>query len=181
MQTAIERNPRPEKVAEVDRLTTKFAEAKSVFFTDYSGLTVADVSDLRRQFRQNNVEYLVVKNSLARLGAIKAGHDGVVEHLKGPIALAIGYEDPAAPARVIANFLKKHEKPAVKACLIDGDILDGSEAAEIAKWPTREELLAKLVGSLNSPITGLVYALSGVLRQLVTVLDAIRKQKEASN
>ncbi len=175
---AYAREPRPEKVAEVEKLSEKLSSAKSVYLTDYSGLSVEQITDLRRQFTEQKVEYLVVKNTLARFGAKKAGQDNLIEHFQGPIALAIGYDDPASPARVLTAFLKKHPKPEVKACMIDGDVLPGSEVENISKWLTREELLTKLVGSLNSPISGLVNTLSGVLRQFVTVLDAVREKKE---
>ena len=102
----------------------------------------------------------------------------MVEHFQGPVALAFGYDDPASPARVLTAFRKKHPKPEVKVCMIDGDVMPGSEVENISKWLTRDELIAKIVGSLNSPISGLVNTLSGVLRQLVTVLDAVRDKKE---
>lgn len=170
--------PRPEKVAEVEKLSEKLTNAKGVYLTDFSGLSVEDITDLRKRFTKENVEYLVVKNTLARFGAQKAGQDNLVEHFRGPIAMALGYEDPATPARILNGFLKDHHKPEVKACMIEGDVLPGSEVENISKWLTREELLAKLVGSLNSPIYGFVNTLAGVLRQFVTVVDAIRQQKE---
>ncbi len=175
---AYTREPRPDKVAEVERLSEKLTSAKGVYLTDFSGLSVEAITDLRKRFTEQNVEYLVVKNTLARFGAKKAGQDNLIEHFRGPVALALGYDDPAAPARIITTFFKSHKKPEVKACLIEGDVLPGSEVESISKWLTREELLAKLVGSLNSPISGLVNTLSGVLRQFVTVLDAVREQKE---
>ncbi|KAA3657813.1 MAG: 50S ribosomal protein L10 [Calditrichaeota bacterium] len=172
------REPRPEKVAEVEKLSEKLTSAKGVYLTDFSGLSVEDITDLRRRFTKENVEYLVVKNTLAKFGAKKAGQEDLVEHFRGPVAVALGYEDPATPARILTSFLKEHEKPEVKACMIEGDVLPGSEVDSISKWLTREELLAKLVGSLNSPVSGLVNTLAGVLRQFVTVLDAIREKKE---
>lgn len=171
------REPRPEKMAVVNALSEKFSSAKSVFLTDYSGLTVADITDLRRKFRESNTEYLVVKNTLAKLGAQQAGKDGLLPYLQGPIAIAVSYEDPASPARVLKAFLKDHQRPEIKACLIDDEIMPASEASAIADWPTREELLAKLVGSLNAPISGLVMVLAGVQRQLLYVLNAIADKK----
>ncbi len=177
----VSREPRPEKVAAVELLTEKFNKANSIFLTDFSGLSVEDITELRRQFRAKDVEYLVVKNTLAERGAQNAGHEGMVPYLVGPIAVALGYDDPAEPARVIAEFRKSHDKPEVKACIIEGDVLPGSEAANIAKWPSREELLASLVGSLNSPISGLVMSLSGLPRKLVYALNAIREKKESGS
>lgn len=173
------REPRPEKVQQVALLKEKFQNASSIFLTDYSGLSVADITELRRKLSEQGNEYIVIKNTLARLGAKEAGIDGIVEYFEGPIALAISYEDPAVPARVITSFLKSHPKPEIKACLVEGDVLSGGEAVAIAKWPTREELLARLVGHMNYPIQGFVMALGGIIRRLVYVLDAIKDQKES--
>lgn len=172
------REYRPEKVAAVAAFSEKLSNAKSVFLTDYSGLSVAEISELRKKFRESQAEYFVVKNTLARLSAKDAGKESILPYLEGPIAVAISYEDPASPARVLADFLKNHPKPEVKACLIEDDILPGSEAAEIAKWATREELLAKVVGSLNAPISGLVMTLSGIQRKLLYAFNAIASKKE---
>ncbi len=171
------RPPRPEKVAQVEMLKEKFAAAKGAFLADYSGLSVEEITELRRKLRETNNEFLVVKNTLARLSARQAGVEDVVPYLQGPIAIAFSYDDPASPARVITEFLKKHPKPEVKACVIEGDVLPGEKAQEIAKWPTREELLARLVGQLNAPIYGLVNSLADMIRRLVYVLHAIEEKK----
>jgi len=173
------REHRPEKVEQVARLKEKFQKASSIFLADYSGLSVAEITELRRKLREQNNEFIVIKNTLARLGAKEAGIDRMVDYFEGPTALAISYDDPAVPARVIAAFLKSHPKPEIKACLVEGDVLPGEDAAAIAKWPTREELLARLVGHLNYPIQGLVMSLGGIIRQLVYVLSAIKDKKES--
>lgn len=173
------REYRPEKIAAVAALSEKFSTAKSVFLTDYCGLSVADISELRKRFRENKTEYFVIKNTLARLGAKDAGKDGILPYLDGPIALAISYEDPASPARILADFLKKHSKPEIKACLIEDDIYTGKEAQEVAKWATREELLVRVVGSLNSPISGLVMALAGIQKKLLYAINAICEKKDS--
>ena len=174
------REPRPEKVAQVEVLKEKFTAAKSAFLTDFTGLSVEEVTELRRKLREKENEFLVVKNTLARRGAKEAGIEDVIPYLQGPIAIAFSYNDPASPARVISDFIKAHKKPSVKACLIEGDVLPGEQAAEIANWPTREELLARLVGQLNAPITGLVMCLNDVTRRFVQVLNAIKEKKEGS-
>jgi len=177
-----DRNPRPEKALAVEKLAEKLSTAKSVFLTDYSGLSVAEISQLRREFRKNGAEYLVVKNTLARLSAKSTGHDGILPFLEGPTALAFSYDDPASPARAVVKFLqdrgkKASQKPEIKACMIEGDVLPGKDASAIANWPTRDELLAKLVGSLNSPISGLVMTLAGVQKKLLYALNAVAEKK----
>ncbi|RME01187.1 MAG: 50S ribosomal protein L10 [Calditrichaeota bacterium] len=173
------REPRPEKAAQVEFLKEKFTAAKSAFLTDFTGLSVDEITELRRKLRESQNEYMVVKNTLARLGAKQAGLDQVLPYLQGPTAIAFSFDDPASPARVITDFLKKHSSPKIKACLIEGDVLPGEEAADIANWPTREELLARLVGQLNAPITGLVMCLNDITRRFVQVLNAIKEKKEA--
>ena len=172
------REYRPEKISAVSAFSEKLSNAKSVFLTDYSGLSVADISELRKKFRENQTEYFNKKNTLARLGAKDAGKDGILPYLEGPIAVAISYGDPASPARVLMDFKKTHPKPDVKACLIEDDVYPGSEAEDIAKWASREELLAKVVGSLNAPITGLVMTLSGIQRKLLYALNAVADKKD---
>lgn len=178
-QASQTRQPRPEKVAQVEMLAEKFKNATSVFLTDYSGLSVSEITDLRKQLRESENEYLVVKNTLARLSAREAGHDGIVPFLQGPIALAFSYGDPASPARVLTAFQKNRDKPAIKACLVEGDVLEANSAKEVALWPTRDELLARLVGQMNAPLSGLVMTLSAIPRNLVYVLNAIKNKKES--
>lgn len=179
MTTSQPRVIRPGKAASVADITKKFSAAKSIFLTDYSGLTVEAMTELRRHLRKSRVEYLVVKNTLARLSARQAGCEAIVPHLDGPTAVAFGMGDPIAPARIIADFLKAHnEKPAIKACLFEGQLFEGTSAIELAKLPSRDELLIRLLQALNSPMHGLAQALSGILRNFVYVLNAVAEKKK---
>ena len=170
--------PNPQKVEIVEELSKKISEAKSVFLTDFTGLNVQEISELRRSLKGASVEYQVVKNTLARLSVKSAGYDDLLEFLDGPTALAFGTDDPAAPARIMKEFRKSNEKLKFKACLFDGVLLGVDRIDEIANLPTKEVLLARLLGSLNSPLTNLVCSLNGILTQLVTVIDAVKKQTE---
>lgn len=170
---------RSEKADSVDAITKKFHAAKSIFLTDYSGLTVEAITDLRRKMRKSKVEYLVVKNTLARISARNAGCEAIVKHLDGPTAVALGMDDPVAPAKIIADFVKgDREKPKIKACLLDGQLYEGAQAIDLAKLPTRGELIAQLLGSMNAPLTGMVQVLSGVLRNFVYALNAVAEKKK---
>ena len=173
---------RPEKADSVEAITKKLTAAKSIFLTDYSGLTVEAITALRRNMRKSKVEYLVVKNTLARISARNAGCEAIVPHLDGPTAVALGMEDPIAPAKIIADFVKAdREKPKIKACLLDGHLYEGAQAIELAKLPSRDELIAKLLGSMNAPLTGMVQVLSGVLRNFVYALNAVAEKKKEEN
>ncbi len=169
---------RPEKQEAVAQIVAKFTSAKSVFLTDYSGLTVEAITNLRRNLRKSQVEFQVSKNTLARIAAQQVGYKDLVPHLEGPTALAFGMGDPAAPAKVLTDFLKTNEKPKVKAIIFEGKYFDAKSMSEIATLPSREQLLARLLGSLNSPITGLASSLSGIIRKLAYALNAVAESKQ---
>ncbi|MFQ5641507.1 MAG: 50S ribosomal protein L10 [bacterium] len=172
--------PNPQKIEIVEQLTKKISEASSVYLTDFTGLNVQEINDLRRSFKGASVEYLVIKNTLARLSVKSAGFDDLLEYLDGPTAMAFGVDDPVAPARVMKEFKKNNDKLKYKACLLDGVLFGADRVEEIANLPTKEVLLARLMGSLNAPLTNLVSVLNGLLTQLVTALDAVQKLKEES-
>lgn len=171
---------RPEKQEAVTQIAAKLSSAKSVFLTDYSGLTVEAITNLRRNLRKSQVEFQVSKNTLARIAAQEVGFKDLVPHLEGPTALAYGMGDPTAPAKVLTEFLKTNEKPKVKAIIFEGKYFDAKSMAEIATLPSREMLLARLLGSLNAPITGLASSLSGIIRKLAYALNAVAESKGKS-
>jgi len=169
---------RPDKKLAVEKISDIFQNAASVFVTDYKGLNVEQISDLRNQCRENSVHYLVVKNTLARIAAKNAGYEEMIQYLKGPSAIAYSYDDPSAPARVVTSFAKKAEKPTIRFSLFEGNLYGPEKVAEIAALPTKDELYAKLLGSLNSPISGFVGTLNGLLRKFVGTLQAVKEDKE---
>lgn len=169
---------RPEKAEAVTQLSEKFANAKSVFLTDFTGLTVEAVTNLRRNFRKSNVEYVVGKNTLMRIAAEKAGYGKIVPYLEGPTALAFGMKDAGAPAKVILDFFKTNQKPAIKAIIFEGQFFEAKQAEAISKLPSRAEVLAQLVGGLNAPLTNLVGSLQAVLSNFVYVMHAYSEKKE---
>jgi large subunit ribosomal protein L10 len=169
--------PSAKNVQTVDELSAKFQKAKAVYFTDYLGLDVASVTDLRSRFYRSEVEYRVAKNTLIKLAAEKNNIEGLDEFLTGPTALAISYGEPTAPARVLKEFAKTHEKPTVKGILFEGQILSGEEFQRIADLPSREELLAKLAALLQSPLVKLVNTLQAPLTKMVGVLNSLKEQK----
>jgi len=170
--------PRPEKVAVVDEIAEKMERTQSLFLTDFTGLDVEAINELRRLLRENDVEYRVVKNTLARLAADKAGREDLKPYLIGPTAMAFGYQDPVLPAKLIGQFAQKTGKPEVKVILFEGQILEKEALNRLKNLPSRDQLLAQLLGGLNSPVTGLVMVLKGLLREVVGLVDAIAKSKE---
>lgn len=170
--------PTPQKAQIIDEVTDSFGRAKSVFLADFTGLTVEEMTELRRSFRQAGVEFRVVKNTLARMAAEKSSYGALSRYFEGPTALALAMQDPAAPARIILEYRKKKEKPHVKAFVFEGQMLDPSQLEAIAELPPREVIIGHLLAGLNSPIVRLVGVLQGLLSDLVHTLDAIREKRE---
>jgi len=172
--------PTPQKEAIVAEITEQLNEAKSVFLTDFKGLNVDEINDLRRVFTGASVQYRVVKNSLARLSVKEAGCDELLEYLDGPTAIAFGMDDPAAPARVIKKFAKDSGKLSVKVGLMDGVLIDSTRVNEIASLPSKVQLLGQLSGVLNAPLSNLVLSLNAILSKLVFALNAVKENKDES-
>ena len=173
------------KQAVVAELKEQLTSAKGVVLTGYKGLTVAQDTALRREFREAGVTYHVVKNTMLRLAAQEAGIEGLDEHLEGTTAFAFSAEDAVAPAKVIGGFIKKNKLDdagvlTIKVGMVEGQVIDAKEVNALATLPSREELIAKMLGSMNAPISNTVNVLQGVIRNAVYVLDADRAQKESA-
>jgi len=151
--------PNKKNIQQVEELTKKLDQAKAVYFTDYLGLDVGSLTQLRSEFFNNSVEYYVAKNTLVKIAAENNKIEGLNEFLTGPTAMAISYDEPTTPAKIIKEFAKKFEKPTVKGMLFDGEILDGSIFDKIADMPSREQLVATLAVSLQSPMLKLAVVL----------------------
>jgi len=171
--------PRPDKVQKVNDVSESLNRAKSIFMTDFTGLSVEEMTILRREFRKADVHYVVVKNTLAKLSAEKSGFDNMVKFLNGPTGLAMSFDDPVAPIRIIDSFQKQYNKPSIKAAIVEGELLDEQATQEIRNIPSRDVLLGQVVSGIASPISGLVGGLQGLFRNLVYALDAIKDKKES--
>lgn len=170
---------REEKVRIVEEIKQKLSQSSSAVLVDYRRLTVEEVTQLRKEFRENGVDYKVYKNTLTELAVKELGYEGLIPYLAGPTAIAFGVKDPVAPAKILTENIKKLKKMELKAGLVDGKVIDVEGVKALAELPSREELIAKMLGSMNAPITGLVRVLNGPIRGLVVALNAIREQKEA--
>jgi large subunit ribosomal protein L10 len=162
---------------ELAQLTEKLDKAKAVYFTDFLGLDVSSITELRSEFFKASIEFKVAKNTLLKLAAKNINLEGLDDFLVGSTAIAISYDEPTAPAKVLKKFTENHEKPDVKAILFDGEVLDGSEYLKFATLPTKDELLTKLVLMLNSPITILARTLSGSMTNFVNGLNNLKNTK----
>jgi len=160
------------------KLDDKFGKAKSVYFADYRGLSVQNMGDLRQKLREEGVEYVIAKKTLMKLSVKNANLPEIPDELmEGPVGAAFGYEDEIAPVKILHNYAKEVDALQILGGLVEGKYITKAEATELAKLPSKDELLAKLVGSLKSPISGFHGVLSGVLRNFVGVMGAYQEKK----
>lgn len=158
-------------------LADKFRKSKAVVFSDFKGLTVKDMTDLRRELRKEGVSFDVVKKTLINVALKDAGIEMDVKKLEGQIAVAVSGKDEVAAAKIIAKAAKANENLKIAGGLLGVKELSVEEIKSLAKLPSKEELLGKLVGTLNAPVSGFVNVLAGNLRGLVTVLKAVSEKK----
>ena len=154
-----------QKKAVVEEIKTKLSQAQSVVFVDYRGFTVAEDTELRNEFRKTGTEYKVLKNSMIELAAKEMGIEGLDDHLKGPTAVAFGMTDPGAPARILLDFTKKAKKGTIKCGCVDGQKLDVKGVEALASIPSREVLIAKVMGSMMSAVSKFVYLVEAIRKQ----------------
>lgn len=157
-----------------------FSKSAVVIVTDYKGLNVAAVTDLRRKLREADVQYKVVKNTLLARASEGTDAEAIKAYFKGPNAVAFSYTDPVAPAKVLCDFVRENEKLDIRIGVLNGKVLDLDAIKALAKLPSREQLLAQVLSVMNQVPTSLVTALSDVPRRMVNVLNAIKDQKEAA-
>ncbi len=164
----------------IEGIGGKMKTAKAMIFADYRGLTVEQDTELRNALRKAGVDYKVVKNTLTRFAANESGLEGLDAYLKGPTAMASSKTDPVAPAKVLSEYAKKYNKLELKAGVVEGRIIDAGGIKALAELPPREVLIARVLGGLNAPISGLVNVLNGNIRGLVVALNAIAEQKASA-
>jgi large subunit ribosomal protein L10 len=169
---------RAEKERLVEELSTKMRGAKALYYTDFTGLTVKRMTELRRRLRKAGVEYVVIKNTLALRAVNESGLMGT--RLRGPTGVVIG-GDPVTAAKVLSDFAREFEqKPEVKGGLLDGRALSSAQVKRLATMPPREQMLAELGASMQYPLAGFVGALAGVLSTFAGALSALHAQKESA-
>lgn len=161
-------------------LHENFSKSAVVIITDYKGLDVAAVTDLRRKLRDADVQYKVVKNTLLVRASEGTDVEAIKDYFKGPNAVAFSYSDPVAPAKVLCDFAKENSKLDISIGVLNGKVLDADAIKALSKLPSREQLLAQLLSTMNAVPTSLVTALSDAPRRMVNVLNAIKEQKEAA-
>ena len=167
------------KQEKVEAMKEKFAKAKVAVVTEYRGLTVEEITKLRRSLQKEEGDYMVTKNTLAKVASKGTPFEVLADSLKGPVAIAFGFKDEVAPAKVVTKFIKEAKKGEIIGAALDGKFLDANEAKKLANLPSKEELYAKMLGSINSPATGIVGAINAVMSGLVRAMDQVAKKKSA--
>ncbi|NMA48731.1 MAG: 50S ribosomal protein L10 [Tissierellia bacterium] len=167
------------KTKVIDEIKEKIELSQAVVLVDYRGLDVAQLTELRKKYREAGVDYKVYKNTMMKFAFKDLGYDEFNEFLKGPSAVAFGIEDPVAAAKVTAEFAKKNEKLEIKAGIVDGKIINIEEVKSLAELPSKEVLVAQVLGGLNAPIQGFTNVLQGTIRSLAIVLNAIAEKEAA--
>ncbi len=172
---------REQKVEQVELLTEKLKGAKVAVLTDYRGLKVNQIQDLRSKLRTGEVEYRVVKNTLARRAAEAAGFPQLQDEIKGPVAIAFGYDDLGVPSRLINEWVRATRlKLEVVGGLVEGRVFSPSQIKQLADLPSRETLIAQLMGTLQSPVAQLLGIMQTPLQQLMGTLNAYKTKLEAA-
>ncbi len=173
--------PNPKKVETVKRLQEILKDVPYIFFADYKGMRVNELQTLKRQLREKGATFTVVKNTLTHIALSNLGMQDTKRFLKGPTAIIIAKDDPGSVLKAVLNFDKERNLPAVKGGIVEGRIVEENQIEALSKLPSREVLLAQLLGTLQAPTRGLVTVLSGTIRGLVVALNQIKEAKEKAS
>lgn len=171
------KNEKAEIVAEVKEM---IESSSAVYLTDFSGITVSDITDIRNEFRKEGVKYKVIKNTLFNRAISESGkYTKLGDHLVGMTGYAFASENPVAPAKIIKKYFDDKQKLALKACYIEDQYYDGAKLNDLASLPSKKEIIAGILRAINSPASGIVGAINAVMRDLVSVIDQISKKQAA--
>ena len=169
---------KPEKVATVAEITKLFEASSGIFVTDFQGMNVTDISNLRRSLRQNKTKFLVAKNTLFRIAAKNANVSGIDDFLKGTTGIAFATTDSAPTAKVLNDAFKEKERPRIKVFVVDKQSFKGAEIGRLADLPSREILLSQLVGAVEAPLTQLASTIDGFFQELIRSVESLAEKKK---
>lgn len=168
------KNEKSEIIAEAKELIEK---SSAVYVADYSGVNVADISELRNQFRKEGVTYKVFKNTLFKRALAETGkYSKLADNLEGMSGFAFAFENPVAPAKIIKKYFDANKKFSLKACYIETEYYSGNQLDQLATLPTKADLIAGILSSINAPASGIVGSINAVFRDLISVIDQISKK-----
>jgi len=170
---------RTQKESFVSDLRERINKAPVVYLTDFTGLDVKSITQLRRSLRASGAEYVVVKNRLARLAFSETELPNIFDDMTGPTGMVLGYEDVVAPAKALTEFAKEHDKkPVFKLGILENKILQPEQIDRLAKLPPKEQLLSELAGAMSAPTAMLAMALEAKLQEMAGLIDALREKRQ---
>lgn len=169
--------PRPEKIEAVREIAEDLKNSKVYYFLDYRGLTFAEATELRSRLAKADASLKVVKNTLAKIAAADAGVEGLTELLQGPTAIAYCHGDPVRVAKTLQDFIREKKKASIRGGKLERSILNSAEVETLSMMPSRDQLIAQVVGAIAAPLSGLVNVLNGPIRGLVIALSQVQEQK----
>lgn len=179
MSSPIEGN-KAGKAGIITQVKEMLENSSAVYLADYSGITVDEVNKIRNEFRKEGVKYKIIKNTLFKRAINEFGkYDKLAEHLVGMTGYIFASDNPIIPAKIIKKFFDETQKLSLKACYVEDQFYEGSRLNELASLPSKKELIAGILGSINAPISGIAGAINAVMRDLVSVIDQI-SQKQAA-
>lgn len=169
-----------EKEQIISEVKEMVQNASAIYLTDYSKISVADINNIRNEFRKEGVKYKVIKNTLFKRAIDETGgYDKLTGHLEGMTGFAFASTNPVAPAKIIKTYFDKSQKLSLKGCYIESTYYDGKQLDVLATLPSKNEIVAGILGSINAPASGIVGVLNSVMRELVSVIDEISKKQAA--
>lgn len=167
------------KQEKIDAMKANFEKAQVAVVTEYKGYSVEEITNLRRNLQKEGGDYMVTKNTLAKIAAKGTAYEAIAELCKGPVAVAFGFDDQVSPAKVVSKFIKDSKKGEILGAVLEGNLLSADEAKALANLPSKEELYAKMLGCVNSPASGIVGSVNAVMASLTRAVAAVRDQKAA--
>lgn len=167
------------KSEKISQIKEKVEKAKVAIVTDYKGLSVEEITKLRRSIQKEDGDYMVTKNTLAKLAIKGTEYEILADSLTGPVAIAFGFEDQVAPAKALAKFMKETKKGEILVAAMDGKLLSSAEAKALATLSSKQEIYAKMLGCINSPASGIANSVNAVMSSLTRAVAAVRDQKSA--
>ena len=167
------------KNEKIEKIKGNVDKAQVAIVTEYRGMSVEEITNLRRELQKTGGDYMVTKNTLAKIALKGTPYEVLADSLKGPIAIAFGFEDPVAPAKALSKFIKDTKTGEILCAVLDGKLLPAAEAKALANLPSKEEIYAKMLGSINSPASGIVGSINAVMAQLTRAMAAVRDKKAA--
>ncbi len=168
------------KIAITEQLADRFKKADTFYLTDFTGLDVKAMTELRARLREQGIQFVVAKNTLVRRAIADLDLPDMSEYLQGPTGIVFGHDDPVSPARTLKEFSREHEdRPSVKIAVVDRRPVDSAEVSRLADLPPRDQLLAAIAGSVSAPTVGIVAVLGGVIRDIAYLVEEVARRRQA--